>query len=97
MGAPQRVPLLPPRRASGAWPDAASQWHEILDRAEAFVERLPTDRAGEAVLTIEGALFRGTLEDLDHAIRTEALAFHAGRIGGALPRLIDAGNRPLVS
>jgi hypothetical protein len=74
----------------GEAPDAADlsrRWHAILDTAREQIGLLPAAEAGKAILTHEGAPFRGGLTDLASAIRTGALAFHAGAIRGALPRI----------
>lgn len=76
---------------SGPAPDAAElsrRWHAALAAAANTVARLPREHVGEAVLTIEGKLFRGSHDDLDRMVKTAALIFHPGRIGGALPRVV---------
>ena len=44
-------------------------------------------RAGEAVLTSDGQLFRGRADELDRSLAVGEVAFHAGRLGGALPQI----------
>jgi len=74
----------------GPPPDAAElsrQWRRALDTAQSLIGRLPAAHVGEAVLTSQGHLFRGQVEDLDRSLATGEVAFHAGRLGGALPRI----------
>jgi len=74
----------------GAPPDAAELsrcWHEALAAANEVVEVLPAERAGECVLDSGGDLLRAAPGELRSALRAGAVRFHAGRIGGALPRV----------
>jgi hypothetical protein len=75
----------------GPPPDAgalSAQWHPILASGREIVDRLPRAHAGEAVLAGAGDLFRGDGAALARAIGDDALRFHAGRIGGALPVIV---------
>lgn len=65
--------------------DLSRRWHRAVADALAVVKRLPAAHVGEAVLTIDNRLFRGDSETLERAIAEGQLAFHKGRIGGALP------------
>jgi hypothetical protein len=67
--------------------DLSRRWHDAVRAARAVVERLPAAQVGHAVLTAEGELFTGSLADLDGAVARRQLAFHRGRIGGALPQI----------
>lgn len=75
----------------GEAPDAARlsrTWHAQLDEARSVVASLPPDEAGRCVVTRDGALYRGSAADLQVAARTGDIAFHAGRLRGALPRIL---------
>lgn len=68
--------------------DALSRsWHAALDEARSIVARLPAQRAGTAVLSKDGSLFRGNLAELVAAQAGGALQFHEGRIRGAWPQV----------
>jgi hypothetical protein len=72
----------------GATPDAATlsrQWHEALAGATAYLDVLPAERAGAAVLTDRAALFRDDGVTLARALEAGRVVFHHGRIGGAWP------------
>lgn len=75
----------------GAPPDPAAlsrRWHAALDSGRTIVGLLPPDEAGEAVLTKGAELLRGGPDTLRAALASGALVFHAGKIGGAFPRII---------
>jgi hypothetical protein len=77
----------------GAPPDAVElsrRWHAMLATARDVVNTLPAAEAGRCVLTREGALFTGDIQELHRALDDRALLFHSGRIRGALPELKDA-------
>lgn len=67
--------------------DLSRRWSRALDTARTLIRQLPAAHAGEAVLTGAGHLFRGQPEDLDRGLATGEVIFHAGRLGGALPRI----------
>lgn len=67
--------------------DFSHRWHDALQSARTAIERLPAAHAGQAVLTIDGRLFRGSDTELKRALADRRLAFHRGRIGGALPHV----------
>lgn len=69
--------------------DLSRRWHAMLATAREQIGLLPAAEAGKAILTREGAPFRGGLTDLISAIRARALSFHAGAIRGALPRIAE--------
>ncbi len=74
----------------GPPPDPAElsrQWSHALDTARSLIGRLPAAHAGEAVLTSQGQLFRGQDTDLDRSLSNGEVAFHPGRLGGALPQI----------
>jgi len=74
----------------GPPPDPAElsrRWSHALDTAQALVRKLPAAHAGEAVLTSQGQLFCGQDADLDRGLSNGEVAFHPGRLGGALPRI----------
>jgi len=68
--------------------DLSRRWSHALGTAQSVIEALPAAHAGEAVLTADGQLFRGDAAELDRALAAGQLLFHAGRLGGALPRII---------
>jgi hypothetical protein len=75
----------------GPPPDASAlsrRWRTALETATAVVDRLPPAQAGEAVLTPAGELYLGDPRELSETLAQGGLQFHAGRIGGALPRII---------
>jgi hypothetical protein len=76
----------------GEPPDAASlsrAWHAILSRARATIALLPPDEVGTCVLDGTGQLLRNGPSRLSSALEADDVRFHRGRIGGALPRLVD--------
>ncbi len=81
---------------AGEIPDAGElsrRWHTILDEARAIIEALPAEEAGRCVLTSEASLYSGSAPELTDAIRDGRIAFHSGRIRGALPRPVT--DRPI--
>jgi hypothetical protein len=77
----------------GETPDVAAlarRWHEILAAARHVVDALPAEAVGRCVLTDAGELFSGTPAAVRAALEERRLAFHAGCIRGAMPRVIDA-------
>lgn len=48
----------------------------------------PREEAGKAVMNADGTLFAGSNEELSAALTAGTLLFHAGRVGGAWPRII---------
>lgn len=82
---------LPGLDFDGSPPDAGElsrRWHAILNEAREIVGLLPPEQAGRAVLARDGRLFRGAPEGLREALAHDGLAFHEGRLRGALPRLL---------
>lgn len=71
--------------------DLARQWHGALETADAIVSRLPSVHVGEVVLSDEGGLFRGGVDDLQRQLASGRVRFHPGRLGGALPRVTTTG------
>lgn len=75
---------------AGEPPDAAElarAWHRILESARQIVSLLPPDEAGTCVLDASGGLFRGSPAELRQALGGGKIAFHSGRVRGALPQL----------
>jgi hypothetical protein len=73
----------------GPPPDAAGlalQWQAAIESAAEVVGRLPASHAGKVVLTDAGDLFRGDADALGPTLTSGRIHFHAGRIGGALPK-----------
>ncbi len=78
---------------SGPHPDAGElsrSWHTLIAEARLVVETLPAETSGSCVLEPDLSLCRRTSKDLPAAVRTGNLAFHPGRIGGALPTVTSA-------
>ncbi len=74
----------------GDTPDAGQlgrDWRDALEAGRAIVGLLPADEVGKAVLTREGAPYRGTPAALRDALATGDLVYHEGSIRGAFPRL----------
>jgi hypothetical protein len=67
--------------------DLSRRWTVALAAALAVIGTLPAAHAGEAVLTSDGQLFRGQADELGRSLATGEVAFHAGRLGGALPQI----------
>jgi hypothetical protein len=67
--------------------ELATRWRRALDAADRVVAVLPAVRAGQAVLTRDGALFRDDVGALSAALDQDLVVFHPGRIGGAVPQL----------
>lgn len=76
----------------GPAPDAAAlaqRWHRALDLADRLMQSLPADHLGEAVLSADGDLFRGSPEELRRGLAEGRMVFHAGRLAGAWPRVAE--------
>lgn len=76
---------------AGESPDAASlsrHWQAMLAEARRLHDLLPPAETGKAVLAAGGTPLRASAADLGEALATAGVVFHAGRIRGALPRLI---------
>lgn len=75
----------------GGPPDAsalARRWRAALDAGREIVGLLPAAEAGRAVLTPDGAPYRGDAVALREAIDQSELVYHEGCIRGAFPRLV---------
>jgi len=64
-----------------------TQWRSAVSEARTYIETLPPEEAGHAVLNDQGAPFQGDLNQLRTNLEKGALHFHAGHIGGAWPEL----------
>jgi hypothetical protein len=76
----------------GPPPDAGAlsqQWHAALSAAQEVVDRLPADKAGTAVLSREGGLYRGDVAALGGALAQRSIVFHEGSIRGAFPQIVS--------
>jgi hypothetical protein len=76
---------------SGPVPDAGESsrtWHAMLEEARRIVALLPVEEVGTCVLGIGAEPYRGGAAELRGALQEHAIAFHHGRICGALPRLV---------
>jgi len=82
---------------AGEPPDAGKlgrAWHRMLDVARETISLLPPDQAGRCVLDRDAGLARLAPEALVAALKADRVEFHAGRIRGALPRLLDLDKAP---
>ncbi len=73
---------------SGPRPDAVllgELWHEILRTARGVCAHLPASELGKCAISREGELFRGSVEELAGALKSQKIGFHQGRIGGSWP------------
>lgn len=70
--------------------DLAQRWHAMLADAERIIDALPADRAGEAVLDVNGHLLSGNIAALLDAVQAGRVTFHGGRLGGAWPTVRPA-------
>jgi hypothetical protein len=76
----------------GPPPDAATlsrRWHAIVATAHRIVELLPASELGRCVLVRSGELCRSEPVELASALDGGDVTFHAGSIGGVLPRIVD--------
>lgn len=65
--------------------DLSRKWHVMIDGARQVVAALPPAEAGKAVFLRSGELCRDEPADLTDRLRGKGLAFHQGRVRGALP------------
>jgi len=76
----------------GPAPDAtqlSSRWKAMLASAREMVDLLPSEQCGKCVLNQGGELFRGDSSQLRAALSEKGLAYHAGCIRGAFPRVVS--------
>ena len=64
-------------------------WRAMLEEARRVIAALPADEAGTCVLQQAGELYRSSAESLAGALQRQEIAFHHGRIRGALPQIAD--------
>ena len=75
---------------SGAPPDFAllkTQWRKAVGEARRFIELLPEEEVGHAVLNQNGVVFHHTPEQLQNDLDEQSIRFHRGHIGGAWPQM----------
>ena len=65
----------------------SKQWKTMLTEAREIVGLLPSETAGHCVLTSDGTLFNGSIEELEQHLSAQQILFHKGTIGGAFPLL----------
>ena len=78
---------------SGQTPDVGElsrRWRASLSTARELLQVLPVEQVGKCVLDANGALFQGGVDALRDALQRGVLRFHAGHIGGALPRVVGS-------
>jgi hypothetical protein len=76
---------------AGPAPDAGElsrRWRALLGAAREVVAQLPAQESGKCVLDQNGRVFRGDGPALREALAAASIAFHPGRIRGALPRIL---------
>jgi hypothetical protein len=77
----------------GTPPDAAElsrRWRLALAQARAICSALPPDQLGRCVLAPEGRLYAADPSVFDADLAGGVVRFHRGRIGGALPAVLQA-------
>ena len=75
---------------SDAPPDFAvlkMQWRAAIEEARRFIELLPEEEVGHAVLDNMGTPFHGTVAELQNGLEEGAIHFHRGHIGGVWPQI----------
>lgn len=80
---------------AGEPPDAADlsrRWHAMLAEGEDIIAALPAEQAGRCVLGTSADLFRSGVAELRRAVAEGSVAFHVGRIGGALPHIVASSS-----
>lgn len=65
-------------------------WRVSLDLGSEVGDVLPAEEVGRCVLTRHGELFRGDADAARRALAQGEILFHAGRIKGAFPRVIES-------
>ena len=68
--------------------ELSRKWHAMIDDARTTISLLPQEEVGKAVLTKDGALFKGSDAQLSAAIEAGDVIFHEGRICGAWPQIV---------
>lgn len=68
--------------------DLSRRWRTLLEGAREIVAVLPAAEIGTCVLTPRGDLFAGDAATAAQAAASGGMLFHAGRIRGALPRIV---------
>ncbi|MBD3315063.1 MAG: hypothetical protein GF344_04695 [Chitinivibrionales bacterium] len=75
----------------GSSPSASmlgKEWKQAVAEAKQHVTRLPEEYLGQCVLNARDlTLYRGSPQQLEEDLKHKRVAFHAGSIGGAWPRL----------
>lgn len=87
-------PELDQLQFDGPAPDAvalSSAWHRAVEEARLLIRMLPPDQVGHCALDERGQLLRAPPEALERALSLGQVRFHAGRVRGAFPELLQAG------
>jgi hypothetical protein len=77
-------------------PDAAElsqRWHSMLDEALVLISMLPPERAGTAVMDLDGNLLNSDPIELSSAPESSSVHFHEGTLHGALPTIVREYDR----
>ncbi len=69
--------------------DISRRWHLMLEDARAIIAALPREHAGKCVLDHVGSLYRNPKERIQADLESNRIAFHAGRIRGAFPQIVE--------
>lgn len=78
----------PPRAA-----EASRIWKGAVKSGRDLVARLPEDEVGKCLLDLDGHPYRKDARHLEEDLANGRVVFHAGRLLGAWPRLIDSAPR----
>jgi hypothetical protein len=73
---------------SGSTPDIASlarEWKNILVNAYREIDVLPHKQVGNCLLTKDGKIFMGGVDDLKSALENQRVIWHKGTLKGVLP------------
>lgn len=73
--------------------EISATWHAAMDEAREIVRALPAEQVGRCVLDQHGLLEKAPATSLPEELTAGRVAFHQGRIGGALPELRSVAHR----
>lgn len=76
------VGTTPSAHSSGA------EWKNAIASAKQIIEMLPEEHLGECLLSREGNLYNGPLEQIEKDLKDNTIRFHKGTIRGAWPTIV---------
>jgi hypothetical protein len=76
------VGTTPSARVSG------SEWKNAVASAKQMIEVLPEEHLGECLLSKEGKLYNGSLDQIEKDLSEGIICFHKGTIRGAWPTIV---------